>query len=245
MDQKTVRDHFAKWEGNASYMYLDSTDHVTVGIGHLLATVDDAKSLSFIYRKDQPEVKVGGKGTNKPAAKKGDRADADAIAADYAKVLTKAGQGYRAQAFEKLTELDLSSDDIDSLFAADIAIFEAKLPGLFPDYATYPPSAQLALLDLIYNVGKGGLQKFIALGTAVKARDWNTASKSCHRKQISEDRNKRTAELFVAAVQEEKMMNAIRKAITEFIKVRPRIPGLGDLFKAVDFLTRPRSVPPR
>jgi GH24 family phage-related lysozyme (muramidase) len=245
VDQKTVRDHFAKWEGDSPYMYLDSTDHVTVGIGHLLADVEDAKALNFVYRKDQPEVKAGGKGPNKPAAKKGEQADAAAIAADYASVLTKAGQGYRAEAFEKLTVLDLPRDDRDSLFAADIAIFEAKLPRLFPDYATYPPSAQLALLDLIYNVGENGLKKFTSLGTAVKARDWNTASKNCHRKQISEERNKRTAELFVAAVQEEKAMNAIRKAIIEFIKVRPRFPTTGDLFIAIDSLIRPRSLPPR
>ncbi len=47
---KIVRDHFAdpEWENNIPFMYLDSTNHVTVGIGCLLSSVEEAEGLNFV-----------------------------------------------------------------------------------------------------------------------------------------------------------------------------------------------------
>jgi GH24 family phage-related lysozyme (muramidase) len=242
MDQQTVRDHFAKYEGNFSYMYLDSRDNVTVGIGHLLSTVQDAQALNFIYRKDQPELKAGQKGGPGSGAKKGDAAGSAAITADYARVVAKAGLGYRAQAFDSVAELELSSDDVNALLDQDVASFEAQLPALFPDFSTYPPAAQLALLDLIYNLGRGGLKKFVVLGKAVKKKDWKTASENCHRQGVPEARNKDTKDLFLVAVAQQKLIDFMAEAWNRILKIRPRFLFPAETF---DTLIRQRSVPPR
>jgi hypothetical protein len=47
------------FENNIPYMYLDSEGNVTVGVGHKLATHDDATKLSFkINSETDPETKT-------------------------------------------------------------------------------------------------------------------------------------------------------------------------------------------
>jgi hypothetical protein len=53
------------------------------------------------------------------------------------------------------------------------------LPGvtkLFPRFDTFPESARLALLDIAYQYGVGGLKKKEALCAAVKAEHWDAAA---------------------------------------------------------------------
>lgn len=206
---KIVRDHFADpaWENEIPYMYLDSEGNVTVGIGCLLSTVASAQALGFVYRDDQ----VNAKGAK--TASKGQTASAEAIAQDYQKVKTYAAEQkaakskdkYLATFFQSVTKLDLPREEIDRVFWERVQQFEKDLQRHFPDFEKYPPSAQLALLDMVFSLGTNGLiTKFPTLVDAARRRNWTTAALECHRRGVHEGRNVRTAELFREAVGFEK-----------------------------------------
>jgi GH24 family phage-related lysozyme (muramidase) len=202
-----VRKHFADpaWEGEFPYMYLDSVNNVTVGIGCLLRSVAEAQALKFVYRHDQAREKDG---QQVVVARQGDAASGEEIAADFKSVRAESGQGWRASAFEKVTRLDLPTAEIDRIFFDRVATFEKQIKGHLPDYDRYPAPAQLALLDMAFNLGTNGLMtKFPKLIQAAKDRKWAIAAAQCHRASVSAERNRRTAELFSEAADDEKSMS--------------------------------------
>jgi hypothetical protein len=56
-------------------------------------------------------------------------------------------------------------------------------------------------LDLVYNMGEGGLERYRRHGLvkAIEAWDWNLAAKLCERSWVSDDRNDWTQERFLEA----------------------------------------------
>lgn len=64
-----------------------------------------------------------------------------------------------------------------------------------------PIECQLVLLDMAYNLGVAGLNKFAKLRDAVLSHNWLEASKQCSRKGIGTKRNTETANLFLSLVQ--------------------------------------------
>jgi GH24 family phage-related lysozyme (muramidase) len=79
-------------------------------------------------------------------------------------------------------KLRLKTEDIKALFARRVSEFSLDLAGRVQDYDTMPHAAQLALLDMVFNLGPGRLiQKFPTFCKAIKARDWATAAAESHR----------------------------------------------------------------
>lgn len=219
MDPK-IREHMVRWEGEIPHMYLDTRGKVTVGIGHLLADVKAAQALGFVYREDQKETDKNG--VVRVVAKKGDKASAQAIATDFATVQKKAA-GLVASLYKGSTRLELPDGELEKILAEDVREKEEGLLKSLPEYRTYPPSAQLALLDMAFNLGVAGLNKFVKLQEAVKKRDWETAAKQCHRKGPSEERNKETERLFRAAVGEDEARRRLEELMKGFNSLlRPR-----------------------
>ena len=56
---------------------------------------------------------------------------------------------------------------------------------------------QEALLDLAYNLGPAGLMKRESLIAAARKGDWEAAATLGHRRQVSDERNKEIAALFL------------------------------------------------
>ena len=77
-----------------------------------------------------------------------------------------------------------------------VKVIEAELRKVIPSWDQLPSPAQVALFDMGFNLGIGGLQKFRNLLAAVDARDWERAAAECHRKGIGDDRNAETERLF-------------------------------------------------
>jgi GH24 family phage-related lysozyme (muramidase) len=205
----TIREHMKRWEGEIPYMYLDTRGYVTVGIGHLLADVKAAQALGFVYREDQKTTDKNG--VVRVTAKKGDKASAEVIAADYAAVQKKKA-GMAASLYKDATRLELPDTELETLLETDVKAKEDGLLKSLPEYRSYPPSARLALLDMAFNLGVFGLiNGFPTLRELVKKRDWAAAAKNCHRKGPSEERNQATARLFLAAVQEQKVIQLINE----------------------------------
>lgn len=47
---------------------------------------------------------------------------------------------------------------------------------LYPDFETYGSQVQLALVDMVYQMGKAGVAKFTTTNRHIKAREWDAAA---------------------------------------------------------------------
>lgn len=182
-----------EYEGRIPHLYVDSVGRVTVGVGHLIANRNETGSLTLM---------VGGAGAPMRAATLKEKQDEyDAIA--------KQPKGYRAGWYEKHAKLTMRDPDIDALLVAHIDSFHAKLvkaytkaQGYPKDFDGLPHSVQLALFDLIFNVGPTGLTKFTQFNAAIKASDWKKAAEQSHRSQVSGARNEYVKKLLLTTKSE-------------------------------------------
>lgn len=168
-------------EGSISHMYLDTVGVVTVGIGHALATPAAAASLPFTMRA-----------TGQPASPA-------QIGADYASV--KAQPADRAANFyETFSQTNLTDSAIADLFSQDMGKFLPGLVTAIPGFADFPSAAQLALVDMAFNLGIGGLlSKFPKMMSSASVRDWTGCARECRRPQLNDDRNRQVAAWFTSA----------------------------------------------
>ena len=111
---------------------------------------------------------------------------------------------YRAAAsalyYKWLSPLRLTMDVVQALVATRLT--NEFLPGLLrlcPAFESFPLPARRALVDMAYNLGVGGLEKFPHLLAACNAGDWATAAAQCHRSTCRDTRNVWTAQMFVSA----------------------------------------------
>jgi GH24 family phage-related lysozyme (muramidase) len=142
------------------HMYLDDKGNVTVGIGHLVEDVDEAKALSFIKRG----TKVG--------------ATSSEIERDFNKVKKSGLVNAIAPAFKPLTSLIITEADAVILALKDMEEFLRILrhPKYFPEFETYPALAKMGILDLAYNVGADDARfDYKETAAAVLRRNWKKA----------------------------------------------------------------------
>ena len=92
-----------------------------------------------------------------------------------------------------------STRPIDRLLKAKIKAFEQQLRVHFRGYSKYPEPARLALIDMAYNLGVGGLLEFKELKKAAEAGKWEEAARQSKRSGGRSSRNKYVKELFEAA----------------------------------------------
>jgi GH24 family phage-related lysozyme (muramidase) len=180
-DHSELRDLLISNEGNISHMYLDTVGRVTVGVGHMMPSVQAAQTIDFVNRQSQQQ------------------ATSQQIADDF-KSVSRQQPALAASRYQQFTKLELTASGIDNLLSADIAAMETGVRSEFGDYDAYPEPAQDGILDMAFNLGVTGLVKhFPAFKAAAERKDWNTCAVQCHRNGISEARNEKTKELFLRA----------------------------------------------
>lgn len=158
-------------------------DNVTVGIGTLLATSDSAAALAFRHRD-----------TDELATEAEIRAEFDLID----DMLGSQERG--AEYYRNVTSLHLPQDEIDRLVVAHMRGDLDDLLRMFPYFGDYPLSAQIALWDMIYNLGAGGLlREFPLMRQAIQEGNWEEAARQSHRSGIGESRNDYVRDLFMEA----------------------------------------------
>lgn len=176
----------ADWEGNVDHMYLDTRGFVTVGKGKLLSGVASAAALPFRRRATDVLATEG------------------EIGVEYRLIAGKVDEiGQDADHFGQFTNLYLPQSDIDRLVTDHMrGDFDALLR-LFPGFGNLPLSAQIALWDMIYNLGPPKLRTdFPRLRQAILDGDWEEAALQSHRIGPSEERNQYVFELFMDAAEE-------------------------------------------
>lgn len=175
-------------EGRIPWMYLDTVGRVTVGVGHMIPSADAALTVPFVD----------------PAS--GSKAQPDAIRAGYAAVAAaRASVGRVAGAFQGLSALRLDDDGIAAVFAADFDRIVGRTRDLFEAVGggldSYPDPAQLAVIDMAFNLGPDGLYgKFPSFRTkGLAPRAFDVAASESRRGGISDERNKWTFDQLMAA----------------------------------------------
>ncbi|PWU05688.1 MAG: hypothetical protein C5B51_13960 [Terriglobia bacterium] len=175
MDSEEVIARLETFEGRVPHMYRCTGGDVTIGIGHALLAIGDVAALPWM---------IG----NRPAA-------ANEAQADFQKVAA-APMGLVAGKYAGLTQCRLSDSDILQLARTDLESFVTRLSAELRNWNSYPNPVQAALFDMAFNLGIGGLKKFVKLLEAVDSGDWETAAQECHRRGVSEQRNDAVAALF-------------------------------------------------
>lgn len=172
------------FEGSVPHFYLDTEGLVTNGVGNMVPTVEAALRLPLRVQSS------------------GDLAGEAAVRADFARVAAMA-PGKVPSFYREYESLVLSDDDINALLMARLGDFYARLSADFTSFAAFPQSAQVGLLDMIYNVGNGTLVKrYPKFDAAVRAGDWIAAAHECKRDasvKAFDARNKWTVLQFVGA----------------------------------------------
>lgn len=177
MDYQRALDIIGPSEGNIPWIYKDTENRNTVGVGNLLAKVDDAVKLPFVLR-----------GTTTLAS-------GDEISADWKRVMASPGSRL-ASSYKALTKCDLPQDDVLRLFERRVDEFSAQLLHYFPDFESWPSGPQLATLDWVFNCGIGALMGTKFLKAALYAQNWESAAAACNRVKSSQKRNDQTRALF-------------------------------------------------
>lgn len=182
-EKQTLIEKLKLYEGNIPHMYLDTEGLVTVGIGNLLRTVQDAQKLSFLT--------AGGQ-----------KASKEEISTEY-NAIKKLPKGQLAANYKRFAKLHLDNNAILSLVKHHIDTFYKSLSAGYPGFTTFPSEVKLALLDMGFNLGVNGLKtKFPNMNKAIAKKDWQTAAKESHRKHpVSEARNNYVKELLEKAAQ--------------------------------------------
>ena len=175
-------------EGRIPWLYCDSRGFVTTGVGNLVKDAD-ACALLPLYDLSAP-LRTEPPPEASEAAK---RSAFCLILGAYDD--TKAAMYYRT-----LSSLRLTNDAIDALL--EQRLMGEFFPGLLklcPGIEGFPLPARRALVDMVFNLGVGGLGKFPHLLAACNSADWATAAAQCHRSSCRETRNLWTSSMFVDA----------------------------------------------
>lgn len=92
---------------------------------------------------------------------------------DAPKLLSQIGLDYNkvVRGQQKLT-----SEQIDTLLEHDMKTAITYASQYFPEFATLPPSAQMILVDMAFNLGLTGLEKFHDLKAALQQRNYQQAA---------------------------------------------------------------------
>lgn len=182
--RRTLLKKLEEYEGRYDHMYADSKGKVTVGVGHLLASSAAAESLAFVTAKQIQATK-------------------QEIASDYKAVLAqtiKGGTNQKATAYKSHTALTLSATNIDNLTNHHIDTFGAELRNIYHGFSLFPVEAQLALFDMVFNLGATGLRgTWPNMNAAIRAKDWSKAAIDSNRVDVNPARNRYVRDLFNAA----------------------------------------------
>jgi GH24 family phage-related lysozyme (muramidase) len=178
-----------QYEGRVPHLYRDTVGVVTVGVGHAVPSPAAAASLALWTVKD-----------GKPLAP----ATPDQILADYQMVIAQPAAMAAGRYKHQLVMQDAA---INQLRDADLQGFYKELQkryavakGYRQEFDDFPADVQIALFDMIFNLGGPKLtKKFPSMNAAIKAGDWRGAAAECNRPGVPPARNGFVRKRFEAA----------------------------------------------
>jgi GH24 family phage-related lysozyme (muramidase) len=192
--KSSVRDAVIKsliqFEGQETSFYLDDKGNVTIGVGYMVSDRNAVAALSMY------KVLPGGTPSISPATLLEKQQEYDTIA--------NLGTGYIAPWYKKHTTLVMTQADIGKLLGQTVDDFYpqlvriySKTNGYSAEFDALPDEVQMALFDMVYNLGAAGLSnKFPKFNQAVKTSNWTTAASESNRPKLAVARNQYVKQLF-------------------------------------------------
>ena len=177
-------------ELDVPWLYQDSKNNVTVGIGHLTRTVNDALALKQHFEHQ-----------HNPGQPVTDQDIRDAFAIVTSPQHTG---GFDYTHYEPLTTLRLTgvasfqlvNDDFARIFGELMARSEYSST----DFDTYPTEAKFAIMDMAFTLGaRGTAVTFWKFTKAVRHRNWRLVANESSRSEPSAKRNQIVRDLFLTA----------------------------------------------
>ena len=71
---------------------------------------------------------------------------------------------------------EVSEDRVNEAFDADIEIVLSDCNTLYPDFEDLPEEAQQIIANMMFNLGRPRLSKFVGMKRGVDVKDWNSAA---------------------------------------------------------------------
>lgn len=170
MNSSDTYNWFIRHESAVPWLYKDTTNNVTCGIGCMVPTVQELAKWSWTPNLAYAQ-------------------------ADW-ETLKGLPAGKLAAFYESHTRARLSLQQMQSRLFVTLDALRRQLQGW--NISQLPEPIQLGLLDLAFNLGVGGLSKYEKLRQAIQARDWTLAAQESHRVGIGDQRNQETAALFLS-----------------------------------------------
>lgn len=189
--QTTVQKKLEEYEGRYNHMYLDSLGKVTIGVGHLIESRSAVSGIILYHTKNTIPTSL---------ASIKDKQD------EFDNVL-KQKKNYRASWYRQYTKLIMKDADINIQRDKHINTFYTELCGMYnkskgysKDFDDLPDEVQLALFDMIFNLGQTKLRKlFTKFNDAIKNEKWDEAAKQCNRPDVNPARNAYVKNLLTTA----------------------------------------------
>lgn len=185
----SVRDYFPEFskplEGRIPYMYQDIKGLVTVAVGNLIDTPEDAAALPFEH-----------KDTRAPATK-------EEVVAEWNMIKQASGLaqgGHRAA--KTIHTLELSEAAMDDVVRRRFDVNETRLASFYPHWANWPADARLGAHSIAW-AGAYFPNKWPNFNAAADAGDWAAATGHSHLDETGnpglKERNKANHQLFTNA----------------------------------------------
>ena len=71
---------------------------------------------------------------------------------------------------------EVSEDRVNEAFDADVEIVLSDCNTLYPDFEDLPEEAQQIIANMMFNLGRPRLSKFVGMKRGVDVKDWNSAA---------------------------------------------------------------------
>ncbi|MEP0190369.1 MAG: hypothetical protein ABJP70_07100 [Erythrobacter sp.] len=180
----------ASHESFIPHMYLDSVSYVTVGYGKMMPNANAAASLTFVNKSVSP---------NRPATPAEKRAEWQTIQA-------RSPQGteinYAAGHYRQYTSLEMTRAEGTALLGVEVNNAVAILVANYPGFGRFPEDAQVAMIDMAYNLGNRIHTVFRNFTRSINGTGgprWDVAARESNRPQLSASRNREIYNLYMAA----------------------------------------------
>ena len=191
--RERARDLIFGGEGYSPHMYLDTKSVVTIGYGTALIAVNEVNPIQLFVTK-----------TGKVAtatAKVAEWKRVQGISRQYTP------QNRTAKSFASGAVLHIARQEAIRQFNKDLDDFSRSLRRHYLGFDRFPEDAQVALLDMAYNLGPdfpktGTWPKFNAAVRRPENKggpDWRAAAAQSRRSDISAERNEEVKSLFLRA----------------------------------------------
>ena len=70
----------------------------------------------------------------------------------------------------------VSNDRVDAAFDGEVEVVLSECKVLYPDFEDLPEEAQQIIANMMFNLGRPRLSKFVGMKRGVDEKDWNSAA---------------------------------------------------------------------